>query len=109
EESHVFNQRLINTLRFGFNRISFVSEPVVKLNPTQIGINVGVDRPIGLPQINIAGALNFGGPARRPQGRTDTTFVFADAVSYTKGRHSLKFGGEYRAFYNNNILEDTGS
>src|SRR6185295_13917307 len=66
-------------------------------------------RPIGLPQINIAGGLNFGGPVQLPQGRGDTTIVLSDTVNYLHGRHSLKFGGEYRLFYNNNFLLDTGS
>ena len=30
-------------------------------------------------------------------------------MSYLHGRHSLKFGGEFRLFYNNNFTKDTGS
>jgi hypothetical protein len=35
---------------------------VAQLNPADFGILNGVDRPIGLPQIIVAGGLNFGGP-----------------------------------------------
>lgn len=107
-ETHIFNQNVVNTARFGFNRISFNATAFAELNPTEFGINVGIDQPIGIPQINIPGGFNFGGPGRVPQGRVDNTFVFADTVNYLKGPHSLKFGGEYRIFQNSNSLLDTG-
>ena len=34
--------------------------------------------------------------------RGDTTFVAADTFNWLRGRHSLKFGGEFRQFLNNN-------
>ena len=39
------------------------------------GIRNGVTRPIGLPQMIVAGGLNFGGPGTLPQGRYDTSYV----------------------------------
>lgn len=107
-QTHIFNQNVVNTARFGFNRISFLAEAFAKLNPTDFGINVGVNSPIGIPQISIPGAFVFGGSARLPQGRLDTTFVFANSVSILAGRHSLKIGGDFRTFQNNNSLLDTG-
>ena len=108
DETHIFNQDLVNNARFGFNRMSFLAEASAKLNPTDFGINVGINSPYGLPQINIPGAFSFGGPARFPQGRVDTTFVFADSVSILAGRHSMKIGGDFRIFQNNNSLLDAG-
>ena len=84
--------------------------PNAQLNPAAFGILNGINQPIGLPQINVAGGgLNFGGPAAQPSGRGDTTFVVADTVSWLYGRHSLKLGGEYRQFLNNNFRQGTGS
>src|SRR4030095_12783147 len=80
------------------------------IDPTSLGINVGINQEIGIPQIAIGGiALNFGGPAGFPQGRSDTTFVFSDTLSYLHGNHSFKIGGEFRRFYNNNFTLDTGA
>jgi len=107
-ETHIFSPSLVNDLRLGFNRIYFTATAFAELNPVTFGINNGVDEPFGLPQMNIAGGLNFGGPVQLPQGRGDTTVVMADTLNYLRGRHSLKFGGEYRQFYNNNTLRDTG-
>ena len=109
-ETHTFSQSVINELRLGFNRFSSTSTPLAQLNPAELGIKNGVKEPIGLPQINVAGgSLNLGGPANQPSGRGDTTFVVANAVSWLSGPHSLKLGGEYRQFLNNNFRQTTGS
>jgi len=109
-ETHTFNQSVLNELRLGFNRFSSTSTPLAQLNPAELGIRNGVNDPIGLPQISIAGgSLNFGGPANQPSGRGDTTFVISNIVNWLSGQHSLKLGGEYRQFFNNNFRQTTGS
>ena len=109
-QTHVFGADLVNEARFGYNRFSSTSQPASQLNPAELGIRNGIDAPIGLPQIIVAGgALSFGGPATQPSGRGDTTFVAADNLSWLRGRHSLKLGGEYRQFLNNNFRQGTGS
>ncbi len=109
-ETHTFSQNLVNEARFGFNRIFITFTPNVQLNPADLGINNGINESIGLPQIAIGGiGLNFGGPAGFPQGRGDTTFVASDTLSYLRGVHSLKFGGEFRRFLNNNFNKNIGT
>jgi hypothetical protein len=108
-ETHVFGPSLVNEIRAGFNRFSSVTRPGAELNPADFGISNGVTQPIGLPQISVAGGLNFGGPSINPSGRGDTTFVVSDVVSYLLGPHSIKFGGEFRQFLNNNFRQATGS
>jgi hypothetical protein len=109
-ETHTFGPALVNEARFGFNRIHITFAPNATINPADLGIIDGVNRPIGIPQMSITGTnLNFGGPAGFPQGRGDTTFVFSDTLSYLHGPHSLKFGGEFRRFLNNNFGLDNGT
>lgn len=109
-ETHIFGPTLVNEVRFGFNRWFSTNKPNTQVNPADFGINNGITEPIGLPQINVAGGnLSFGGPAAQPSGRGDTTFVVADTVNYLKGGHSLKFGGEFRQFFNNNFRQGTGT
>jgi len=109
-EVHTFGPSAVNELRFGFNRINITLQPNTPLNPADFGIKNGIDEAIGIPQITVGGiALNFGGPSNFPQGRADTTFVLSDTVSYLRGRHSLKFGGELRRFQNHNFTSDTGT
>ena len=109
-ETHTFGASVVNEARFGFNRIHIAFVPNAQLNPLDFGIRNGVTEAIGLPQIAVGGTgLNFGGPTGFPQGRSDTTYVLSDTLSYLHGNHSFRFGGEWRRFYNNNTGKDTGS
>ena len=66
-ETHIFGSNLVNEARFGFNRINITFTPNAQLNPVDYGMQVGVDRPIGLPLIAINGlGLQFGGPEQLP-------------------------------------------
>src|SRR5207245_2971509 len=108
-EPITFGQGLGNEARFGFNRIHIRFSPNAQLNPAGYGMSVGITTALALPQITINGlGLNFGGPSGFPQGRTDTTMVFSDALSYLWGRHSFKLGGEWRRFENENFNSDPG-
>jgi hypothetical protein len=106
--TQMFGVAALHEARLGVSRLHGGIFPSATLNPSAFGIANGVTRPIGLPQMIVAGDLNFGGPATLPQGRFDTSYVFVDTFSHTSGRHSLKFGGEYRHFVNENFAEGTG-
>ena len=109
-ETHTFSRDRINEFRFGLNRLSSSNRANAQLNPADYGIRDGIAEPIGLPQMSIAGgALNIGGPSAFPSGRGDTTIVTGDTLSCLCGRHSLKVGGEYRQFLNNNFRKGTGA
>lgn len=109
-ETHIFSPRLVNEARLGFNRISISFNPNVTTDPTTLGLGTGTTGPNGIPQITITGpGLNFGGPSGFPQGRFDTLGIFSDTATYTVGKHSVKFGGEFRRFLNVNFSQDTGT
>ena len=83
--TQVFGTTLLNEARFGRSRLdggTFVASP---LNPEDFGIRNGVTNAIGLPQMIVAGAVNFGGPGTLPQGRFDTSYVVTDTLSRAKG------------------------
>jgi hypothetical protein len=107
--AQTISKNLVNEARLGYSRLHGGTYPAAQYNPIDIGIRNGVVRPIGLPQMAIAGDLNFGGPAILPQGRFDTSWIFTDTVSLTNGRHDVRVGGEYRHFINENFAEGTGS
>ena len=109
-ETHAIGPNLLNQARFGFNRLFSPDKPTTQLNPATFGIADGVVEPIGLPQISIAGSsLNFGGPTALPSVRGDTTFLVADALNVRVGRHSIKFGSEFRQFLDNTSRFDIGT
>lgn len=109
-ETHIFSPRLVNEARLGFNRIGISFNPNVLTDPNSIGLGTGTTGPNGIPQIAIAEtAISFGGPAGFPQGRFDTLGILSDTATYTVGKHSIKFGGEFRRFLNVNFSNDTGT
>lgn len=110
-EDHTFSASLANTVRLGFNRIHLTFLPNALLDPAKFDITMPAGAPLatGLPDINVAGTLFFGGPNGEPQGRGDTTAVLNDALSWLKGRHTFTFGLEIRRAYNNNIAENVGT
>src|SRR5438093_2248864 len=106
-ETHIFSPTLTNELRAGANRvhIQFVPDVLGKLNPLDFGLTTG--SPV-FPNVLVSGVMNFGGIEPFPQGRGDTAFQYNDTLSWIHGRHSLKFGGEFRRFRNNNFNTATG-
>ena len=93
--------RWVNEARFGYNRLY---QPTFTNDHNQLassyGLNTGVTNPLygGLPRINVfpfyifpqeLGGFNW----PKVQG-PDTRLQFVDHVSYSFGKHALKFGGE---------------
>ena len=96
-EVHIFSPQLLNTLRLGYNLFAqYGHSRDYQLDPTTIGFNTGVGPlSFGVPEIDVgAGAgrfVNLGKTAGNG-GRTSETIQAGDDVSFTHGRHALKFG-----------------
>ena len=74
---------------------------------SQLGI-LGTSRnPIdfGVPVINVTGYDRLGEATNLPQDRHDNTFEWADSLSWTTGRHTIKFGAEIRHFQENFLFD----
>jgi hypothetical protein len=109
EGQHSVGANTVNEARFGISSLDGGIRPAAQLNPLELGIQNGVDRAIGLPQMIVAGGLNFGGPSNYPQGREDHLYVVTDTATALRGRHTVRLGGEYRMFLNNNFAQGTGT
>lgn len=108
--TYSFSSTLVNEARLGFNRIHITFVPNSTTDPSTIGIGSGPNPPAALPSLRLPFlGLTFGGLAGEPQGRGDTTMVLSDTVSWLRGKHSFKFGGEARDFRNNNFNSDVGT
>lgn len=108
-EVHIFSPALINEARLGFNRIAISFVPNTPENPLNFGIQNGVPYNEALPQITVQDiGLNFGGPSGFPQGRFDTTGVFSDTLTWNRGKHTIKAGGEYRRFISDSFNQTPG-
>ncbi len=99
--TYVPNPNWVNEARFGYNRLyqpTFTDDHNVPAS--SYGLDTGVTNPLygGLPRINIApyyifpqelGGFNW----PKVQG-PDTRVQFIDHLSYIRGKHAIKFGGE---------------
>ncbi len=98
-ETHVFTASLINDFRAGYNRISNALRPFVgtDIDP-QFGIGYIPPHPgmTGLPDITISGYSQLGEAAFLPDAKGSDTFQLTDSVLWSKGKHYIKVGGEYR-------------
>ena len=92
--------RWANEAKFGFNRFWQTIMTVDHArSPESYGINTGVTDPsnFGLPQISILGFTPLGGNSFLPLETTpNQTLQGSDNVSYMRGRHTFRFGGEFR-------------
>ncbi len=109
-ETHIFSSSFVNEARLGFNRISISFVPNTQLDPANYFIGDGVTTNLGLPQTTFSDlGLTIGGPAGFPQGRVDTLGLISDTATLLRGRHTIKFGGEFRRFLEASFSQDTGS
>ena len=91
--------RLVNEARVGYNRLYQPTLPGDLNTPASAyGLDTGVSGPEtgGLPRIGFGGYFFPGlGGFKWPKFQgPDSITQFVDHVSYTAGKHALKFGGE---------------
>jgi hypothetical protein len=88
----------LNELRFGYSRYrTSFSAADANVDPSTLGLDMGTGKN-GLPEIDFNGNLeNLGASAYSiPRGRTSQTFQWLDHFVWTRNRHIIKFGGEFR-------------
>ncbi len=92
----------VNEARFGYNSLfnNITQQLAGKENvDAELGVPVKVTDPnsFGIPNIPLSQNLtSFGNPTSSPFQINDKYFEFVDNFSWVIGKHSLRFGGEYR-------------
>ncbi|MGH9914325.1 MAG: hypothetical protein ACRD63_03445, partial [Pyrinomonadaceae bacterium] len=104
-----FSPRLLNSFSFGFLRDRFTDGPVETSPPLgELGIE-GISLPPGAPYPGIGirnqNGIGTGIFSLVAQNR----FVASDTVTYVRGNHTLKIGGEFRRLQRNQISNSSGS
>jgi hypothetical protein len=112
-ELHTFRNNLINEFRFGFNHLGshrynlYYNDNVSAQLPIPFpGVPFAAGEEIGgLPSISFGdGTAAIGASEFLPALEHQHSYVFTDNLSWTRGRHALKLGGELR-FEQFTILE----
>jgi hypothetical protein len=104
------SSRVVNDARFGYNSAGLNTIPD-DVNTLADGkgypLNTGVTLSGGLPNLNITGFQSIGTWHNRPNVWSTPYYDFQDSVSYLRGKHALKFGGEFTHIVVNSTNGDT--
>ena len=96
DETHLFSNTLVNDFRFGYVRIN---NSLRNINPVTVS-DLGIDRPTNsVTQAIYKYTLNSSGFQIGPspfadQFQTQNNFNFVENMSWVKGAHVLRFGGD---------------
>jgi hypothetical protein len=115
-ETHTFTANILNVIGFTFNAFQNKGVSMTKLSSgTNLADEVGlgsVESTGLLPYITLNGSPNGLGetsigtrPAYAGGGYVSYNGIVNEALSWNKGRHTFKFGGEYRALGFNSDTE----
>ena len=120
-DTHVFSSSLINEIRFGyfylnnsraltddFSTGDFTNAAVGVYNPASTFDDSVATTRLGhyIGRNNIAN-FSFGGPNDSYNQRKQTTFSIGDNVTWNRGSHNFKFGGEFKQHqYDTNLPEE---
>lgn len=102
--SHTFSPTLVNEFRVSANRDSeHDSIPTDKTTPSALGFtNVNPDDPKGVaPPVITTIDFNLGPSPQGPTKLGLNSFRFTDNVTWTRGKHEIKFGGDIARIENN--------
>ena len=107
QETHIFNQHVINILRIGFDRgnVARTQQGTGAVDyAQQYGLNNVDPLPAQWtpPQVSIVSYTGLGDPYS-PQGGLQNRYQYADESDWTLGKHSIAFGGQFvRTQFNGN-------
>lgn len=91
--SYIFTPQLLNQAIIGYNRIMVATQQSTPFAWSDLGVNT----PVGtddneLPQLAVVGNFGLGGNGQE-NINVQNQYSIVDNMSWTKGRHSLRFGG----------------
>ncbi len=97
-DSHILTPKLVNEIRFGYNRIhSRRLQPGYASNlATSIGFPGIPQTPSngGLPQLTFSDVSQIGSSLFLPTRELQNTYIVSENLSWIVGNHSLRFGAE---------------
>jgi Carboxypeptidase regulatory-like domain len=102
-DTHIFSPTMINDFKLGFSRIVL---SVANQNSANVAGALGITgldpaayaSYSGTPTFSVSGFATIGAVNFFPQIRADNTYQISDSISWTKGRHALKFGVDLQQF-----------
>jgi outer membrane receptor protein involved in Fe transport len=99
----IFSPTVLNEFHFVAHRTNFLQdEPGVKLPTSQnLGIQITPDIATGPTNIYFDNGLQLGLSEQGPTRFIENTFAWTEALTWTRGKHNLKFGAGYSPYQEN--------
>ena len=95
--NRVFSSSLVNEVLVGYNQITIVSDTIdwAGIGDANATFGIAGGQPIaGLSSIGWGGGLSAVGAGASDTNTVDKTYQFNEKLTWLKGRHSLKVGGQ---------------
>jgi hypothetical protein len=100
--TRVLSSSLVNDARFGYTRffnsagreLAFVRDVTSSLGIP--GLKGGAPVTWGIPSVSLGKYSGFGDDSEGPYANDNNSLQFVDNVSWVRGKHSFRFGGEFR-------------
>jgi outer membrane receptor protein involved in Fe transport len=93
----VISSHLLNEVRFGWSTIYGPGKPSQPISSSQLGISSPLSSLFpGMPTILFANLFTLGPSPLATNYAATNTYSASDMMTWTKGRHTFKFGGEYK-------------
>ncbi len=96
-DTHLFNPRLINEVKFGYSEITGKFTPTEAFKASDFGISTPLQSLFpGAPTISITNMMDLG-PSQLADNFSQTrTYTMNDMLTWTHGSHTVKAGVEYK-------------
>lgn len=95
--SSVISNHFLNEVRFGWNTIYGPTKPSQPISSSQLGINSPLSSEFpGMPTLSFTNLFTIG-PSQLATNYSQTkTFSIGDNMTWTAGRHTIRYGAEYK-------------
>ncbi|HKV62361.1 MAG TPA: carboxypeptidase regulatory-like domain-containing protein [Candidatus Acidoferrum sp.] len=111
--THTFSSNLLNEFRVTVQRFNQLSSKPATTIPThtavgEIGITPDLELGAAALQFTDEGSY-FGFSIQGPSTLISNTYYYGDVLSWTRGRHNMKFGGNFSAYQFNTAFDFIGN
>jgi outer membrane receptor protein involved in Fe transport len=105
--TRTISPNMLNEVHFSAQRnAGLQAVPAATLpTPSQLGQKITPDDPTGPPLLSFSSGLNTGFSPQGPTSLIDNTYNWSDTLTWTKGRHGLKFGFSYTPYQDNTVYD----
>jgi hypothetical protein len=98
-DAWVVTPNLLNTMRAGYKRYTYIILPTDLTTMSQMGANYSQPGHPSLPKLEATDRFTVGSPNSGYSNTVTANVEFDDDLSWTHGNHNFQFGGEFLNLY----------